>query len=260
MNDDFVITSVNAVLVFKSSGEESVVEEFSAKLSSNELIYHFIADSMVEFNDKSLYCGDNTLRFLPKGENHKYIVCGKKESECIDVYFDTDIPVSNEAFVMKINEKQQTLRPIFRKMLSVWTKKEEGYRFKTMSLIYDVFSELCRQEYLPDSGYEKIRPAVEFINDCFLTGEISVDYLAKICGISQTYLKTLFLKRFGVSPKKYIIEKKIDYAADILRTGQYSVTATASMCNYDDVYYFSRQFKNYNGVSPSVYAKIHYEK
>ena len=58
-------------------------------------------------------------------------------------------------------------------------------------------------------------------------------------------------------PKKYIIKKKIDYACELLLLGRYSVTEVAEMSNFSDVYYFSRQFKEYIGVSPTDYIKFY---
>ncbi|MDD6564137.1 MAG: AraC family transcriptional regulator [Clostridiales bacterium] len=33
------------------------------------------------------------------------------------------------------------------------------------------------------------------------------------------------------------------------------MTQVANLCGYEDVYYFSRQFKNYVGVTPSAFEQ-----
>ena len=83
--------------------------------------------------------------------------------------------------------------------------------------------------------------------------KISVPFLAKECGISESYLKKIFIKKFGISPIKYIIQLKINYACDLFRSELYTVSQIAQMCGYDNVYYFSRQFKEYTGVTPTEF-------
>ena len=73
--------------------------------------------------------------------------------------------------------------------------------------------------------------------------------------LSYTYIKRLFALTFNISPKKYIISLKMNYACDLLKHGEYSITHIAEACGYDDIYVFSHQFKKYFGVSPSRYIK-----
>ena len=110
-----------------------------------------------------------------------------------------------------------------------------------------------KENYIPEKQYHLLKPALEYIDLHFLDNKISIDLLAELCGISTSYLKKLFLKKFGMPPVKYIIHLKINYACDLLRSGRYDITQTAAMCGYRDIYYFSRQFKEYAGVSPSAF-------
>jgi YesN/AraC family two-component response regulator len=56
-------------------------------------------------------------------------------------------------------------------------------------------------------------------------------------------------------PKRYIIQMKINHAAELLRFGEYKISDVALMSGYSDVYFFSRQFKKYMGISPSDFVK-----
>ena len=89
----------------------------------------------------------------------------------------------------------------------------------------------------------------------------SVKPMCEKCKISETYLKKLFIKKFGVPPVKYIIQMKINFAEDLLRSKLYSVSQVAELCGYENLYYFSRQFKEYRGISPTAFAeKYKYSK
>ncbi len=254
MEQNFIITKISRVILVGKNEYPQRRVSFNSHLESNEIIYHFNGKSTVHFNGKTLYVKENTIRFLPKGENREYVVEKEEFGECIDICFDTDIPLSDEAFTINISDNT-IVGNLFKKLFSVWVSKDEGYYFECISLLYKIFAELQKQNYIPQNQYNLLKPAIEYIEENFLDSKISVTYLANICGISEAYLKKLFIKRFGASPIKYIIQLKINHACDLLRSELYSITQVAELCGYDNVYYFSRQFKRYAGVTPSVFVQ-----
>ena len=254
MNQNFIITEISKVILVGKNEYPSHIISFTGNLTHNELIYHIDGKSTVYFNGKILHTEENTIRFLPKGENYEYIVEKNEFSECIDIFFDTGYPISDEAFIIKLDENT-TIANLFKKLFSVWVAKNDGYYFECISLLYKIFTEMQKQNYLPQKQYNTITPAIKYIEENFLNGKISVAYLSQKCNISEAYLKKLFIKKFGVPPVKYIIQLKINHACDLLRSGRYSITQVAQICGYDNIYYFSRQFKKYVGVSPTVFVE-----
>ena len=51
----------------------------------------------------------------------------------------------------------------------------------------------------------------------------------------------------------YIRNMRIKYAAELISSGLYSVTDAAMMSGFNDVAYFSREFKKVLGVTPRDY-------
>ena len=225
---------------------------YPAKLPYYELIFHFSGKSFFKFNGKIYQRVKNTICFLPKGDNKEYIVEREEFGECIDIFFDTNIPISSEAFTIT-PQNAFAISQLFKKLFSVWVAKREGYYFKCISLLYDIFSELQKTNYIPDDQYNVIKPAIKYINDNFTNKKIHVSKLSETCNISQSYFKKLFIKKFGVPPSKYIIQLKINYACDLLRSNLYTITQIAQLCGYENIYFFSRQFKEYMGISPTDY-------
>lgn len=254
MNEKFIITNINRVIFVEKDKYKGAKISFSHNLQSNELIFHFSGQATVRFNGKIMETRENTIRFLPKGKNTEYTVERRELGECIVVYFDTDSLISNEAFVMKCI-KSDAVGSLFKKMFLTWVSKREGYYFECISLLYKIFAELQKQNYIPESQYQAIKPAIEFIGAHFLDSKISMNDLAGCCSVSYSYLKRLFIKKFGMPPIKYIISLKINYACDLLLSGLYNVTQIAEICGYNDLYFFSRQFKEYTGISPSEYIE-----
>lgn len=253
MENDFLITGINRVIWVGGNEYPEKQTVFTDQVTSNELILTLSGKSTVRFNGKILYDDENMIRFLPKGPNYEYIVDHHTRGEgCIDIFFDTDRPVAKEAFDLKLSGNK-TIRGLFKKLFSVWVGKNEGYYFECISLLYKIFSELQKQNYIPENQYRAIKPAVNYIEEHFCNEKISAEAIAAMCGISYSYLKLLFIKRYGVPPLKYALQMKINYACDLLLSGLYTVTQTSDRCGYSDPAFFSRQFKAYIGISPSEF-------
>lgn len=253
MNHDFLITGINRVIWVGPHEYPEKRSVFTDQVTSNELILTLSGDATVHFNGKILKDGENTIRFLPKGPNYEYVVYHETKGEgCIDIFFDADKPVADEAFCLNLSSNK-TVMTLFKKLFSVWVGKGDGYYFECVSLLYKIFAELQKQNYLPEQQYRTIQPAIRYIEEHFLTETITVEDLIAQCRISYSTLKKLFIRRFGLPPMKYIIQLRINHACDLLLTGHYSVSQTAQICSYDDLGFFSRQFKVYMGISPSEF-------
>ena len=70
-----------------------------------------------------------------------------------------------------------------------------------------------KKNYIPQNQYDLIKPAIEYVEENFLANKISVPFLADRCGISEAYLKKLFIKKFGMSSmefaKKVLTDAKV---------------------------------------------------
>ena len=80
---------------------------------------------------------------------------------------------------------------------------------------------------------------------------MKISELAKMCNISEVYFMRLFLSEFGISATVYIRNKRLDFAKDLLDSGEYSVTDAAFISGFNDTSYFSREFKKRFGIVPS---------
>lgn len=255
MNYDFSVTNIHRVImVDREEYNEDVTVFGPGRVRHNELIYHISGVAKVFFNGKELLTKPGTIRFLPAGELREYRVERSEYGDCIDVFFDTDKPIANEAFVLDMS-KRESIEPLFKKLFCSFVAKGEGYIFECKSLLYRILCELERTSYIPERRFNLIKPALEMIRSDFLSRDIRIGELAEVSGISETYLKKIFRERFGVPPKKYIIQLRINHAADLLRFESFSVTQVATLSGFSDVSFFTRQFKAYMGIAPSSFVK-----
>lgn len=253
MDDRILITEISNVFFVNRDRHPEKITSFESNLLRSELIYHISGEATVYFGGEELRTSPNSLRFLPEGRFSRYDVVRHSPGECIVVYFKTDRPVAGAAFVRELG-KREHIGELFKQMLLVWTARDDGYYYECVSKLYKIFAELEKRSYVPKSHYEKIRPAVDAIHSGFPERSFTTRELAEIAGISEAYLKRLFNERFGMPPKKYMIRMRINHASELLCLGHYTVTEVAEMSGFSDVYFFSRQFKAYTGLTPTEYS------
>ncbi len=254
MDAKFMITGIDRVIMVGKDEYPDQTISFGHVLKSNELIFHFSGHDTVYFDDLVLETKPNTIRFLPKGKPQRYDVMHHEKGECIDVFFQTDRPISECAFNVNVAQNEK-LGSLFKRIFATWVGRNDGYYFESISILYKIFSELQKNNSAPKQHFLKIKPAVDHIHDRFLQDELSTPELAAMCGVKESYFQRLFKEKYGISPKKYIIQIKINHACDLLRLERYTVTQIAELCNFSDVYFFSRQFKEYMGITPTEFIK-----
>ncbi len=82
---------------------------------------------------------------------------------------------------------------------------------------------------------------------------LSIDELARLCHLSTSSFKRKFKIAFNDSPKKYIVKKKIEKAAELLKTDGLRISDIAFDVGFDSLATFNRNFANFYSKSPSQY-------
>ena len=254
MKSDFIVTSIKRVIMVGKDEYPDQLTIFKHDLECNELIFNISGHSTVHFNGVELNNVPGSVRFLPKGSNTQYEVFRHERGECIDIFFDSDQPISEVPFVINVADNEK-LASLFKRIFTVWVSKEQGYYFEGMSLLYRICSELQKENRSPKRHADKIAPSIALIQNEFLKRDITLGELAAASGMCESYFQRLFREKYGVSPKRFIIGLKINHSCDLLRLERYTVTQIAELCNFSDVYFFSRQFKEYVGVTPTQFVK-----
>ncbi|WP_159888640.1 AraC family transcriptional regulator [Paenibacillus puerhi] len=75
--------------------------------------------------------------------------------------------------------------------------------------------------------------------------------LAERARLSPRYFSRRFKETMGQTVESYIISARIERAEHLLRFNGMNVSEVAEALGYNNIHYFSRQFKQYRGFSPS---------
>lgn len=84
--------------------------------------------------------------------------------------------------------------------------------------------------------------------------------LAEQSGLSPAQMRKVFRKVNHISPREYLIGKRIEEAKYLLEEGKENVSSIAEKVGYENVNYFSRIFKKKTGMSPMEYRASIYGK
>lgn len=248
-----IVTNIAKIILCGKDEYKTTTSSFGKDRPYQELTLYLSGKTTVYFDDQIVTTSKDKVCYLPDGKHSQYIVERQESGDCIIVYFNSVTPLNDKVFVL--DPQNGKLETLFKKLLSVWRKRDEGYYLESMSLFYKILSELQKSRYCTDAQFKKIEPAAEYVKTHFLTETISAQKLSELCGISYSYVKKLFVLKYGATPKRFCIHLKMNYACSLLTESGYSVSQTAEACGYSDVYFFSHQFKEYVGVSPANFVK-----
>lgn len=219
------------------------------------LVYFLEGHSEYIYGDKIYTAMPGTVMYLP--HDVPYTIRRFTACQCIYVDFLTVAPAREEPFVKNYPNSSQ-FRDCFFSMLSLFKQKRIGYEAEILSYLYKLISLIQiadRASYFPGVRYQKIAPAIEYINKNYCNGGIRMTHLAELSGVSTRYFNELFSVFFGVSPKEYIIRMQLDTARNLLATSNDPIGQIASACGFGDVYYFSKVFRKTVGMTPSEYRR-----
>jgi AraC-like DNA-binding protein len=98
-------------------------------------------------------------------------------------------------------------------------------------------------------------PAVAEIMEENFRFNLSLEEYAKLCHRSLSSFKREFQAHFGESPGKWLLQRRLDHSAKLLRHSAMNVTEVAFESGFEDVSHFSRVFKERFGTPPLAYRQ-----
>jgi AraC-like DNA-binding protein len=82
---------------------------------------------------------------------------------------------------------------------------------------------------------------------------LGVDELARVAGLSRAHFSREFRREFGESPHAYLLTRRLERAATLLRTTDRSVSDICFSIGLRSVGSFTTSFTRMYGVSPTAY-------
>ena len=157
---------------------------------------------------------------------------------------DTDIPEIFKQPIIKCAECGK----IFDEMRNA-SSMQNGKSAYLSAKIWELVSMLLETG---NKETDYIEQALNCINSEYMT-DISITSLAKRLNIDRCYFSAMFSKKTGISPSQYLLNIRLEKAAELMvKHGEPPSVASLSV-GYSDIYNFSKMFKKKYGLSPRQY-------
>lgn len=122
-----------------------------------------------------------------------------------------------------------------------------------MSYYQQKINALKKSHYSNDKQIESVIGIKNYIDNNF-EAKLNLDFLSHTRFISKYHLLRLFKRYYGLTPRQYLIDKRIEKSKEHLKN-KMSVTETCFAVGFESLGSFSSLFKSRTGKSPSQFQK-----
>ena len=100
----------------------------------------------------------------------------------------------------------------------------------------------------------RLRRVLEML-EADLTAAPSVSQLASVAGLSPAHFCIAFKQSTGYSPHRYLLNRRVAYAKELMAHRRLSLTEVALTCGFGSSSQFATTFRRIDGVTPRAYRR-----
>ncbi len=242
-----------------------------------EFLYVKSGEGIIECNQAPLNVKKGDLIVVNSGELHcGFCITGEISYYCLivapelvhssmpdicDIKYISPIKQNLILFENRISD-DAGISECIRLIADEYENRRIGFELSIKALVYRMLVILIREHVrtmLPPSGCARrmremgrLAGVFEYIENNFYRS-ITGGELAKMLNVSISRFSHLFREAAATSVTEYINSVRIRRAADLLGSTDLNITQAAMASGYNDVNYFTRQFKRHMGISPSAF-------
>ena len=195
----------------------------------------------------------NQIIIIPPLSYHSLTANEKGRYRRITALFDADaIPEVLRAEFEGQTRESKAAAPQIEKLRYVCQRNAPSFFTPLVqSLMIELFYETVKTPITAaqTEADEFVEKTIRYV-EAHLHEKISLDELAKHTSRSKSSFCHLFEQKMNISPKQYILQKKLAYA-DKLISESTPATAAAMLVGYENYSDFYRVYKKYQGGAPS---------
>lgn len=231
-------------------GEESCRSNHSFGPAARDYyILHFVVSGNGYFQNEQneYYLKEDDCFVIRPNETTFYKADSKNPWHYIWIAFDETYLIPNTVRNGGVI-RNPALRNLFLSLPKIHLKDNPGECLcgKTMELFQ------LLQENKEANSY--VRQAI-MIMENNIANVVSISEISKQLHINRSYFSTLFKNETGVSAQEYYLKLRLDQVEMLLRDYELSVGEAAHYTGFESLSNFSRMYKKYKNISPSVYKK-----
>lgn len=218
-----------------------------------DLTFILSGEAVYYINETAFHLCEGDAIYIPKGNLRKAETSPDKPLFCVAFNFKLK---GCEGLDIKTKfswHNDETLKMYFNELNMEWLQKKPEYKLKAKALFMLIIHRLVTFQNSSNIQVERIKKII--LKN--YTNKLSVFTIALELNISSVYCGAIFKKQTGITINQFISQIRINKALSLLSLGDISVTDACYQSGFDDLYYFSKTFKNIVGIPPSSYRKLH---
>lgn len=206
-----------------------------------------------DFKYQKFTMSENCIYFFNQKDDYSVEVLEK--GEAFSVHFTTYEPIATNSFCIKIKDITNVLS-IQEKIMKYTSSSFCGNNMAAsyFYMLCALFEDIYNKEYF--SSDERMINAKDYI-DLHFAGKNCLSHAVYASGISKRRFNDLFKKQFDITPNRYLISRKINFAKQLLESNPLSLSEVSDKCGFSDTSYFNKVFKKETTYTPGEYKKIY---
>lgn len=143
---------------------------------------------------------------------------------------------------------------LFRTVVENYSHNSMSARFKVQGAMNLILSDFVSEVTAAVPDLVKFDEVLKYIDANYHTN-ITLSLLASIMNISPMYFSNYFKRVFKISPKQYILNKRLMESQRLLLESRMSIKEVAYAVGFDNENYFSEFFTSKVGISANKFRK-----
>ena len=249
-------------------------DEFEYIIATKGIVTVFVNDEQIELNvGDSIFINSECLHGVKSVTKEESILrslvilpkfLGGSNDNIIFQQIIVPFGLDNAPSYILLNNEVKWHKDIAYAMLTAWDSiTNESYDFenearyqisKAMRILVDHLSETIRHE-TNDTLLNRIKICIAFIAEHF-DKDISNRDLQQLINCSESVLIRSFNQVVGISPMQFLINHRIQKAAEMLLSTDLKSCDIAILCGFHDFSYFTKIFKRTMGITPIKYREL----
>jgi len=173
-----------------------------------------------------------------------------------DELMKKDIFTPENAFIdAGLNEE---LLQLFHILIRTVSLAEVGYRQSVTGITLQILSLLnaiSRYQITDTSQQSKLISKAKFLLQESIENPINLETMVKELPMGYSSFRKTFKALTGISPNQYHLELRLEKAKELLTSTNLTVNEVAYQTGFSSIFYFSRLFKNKNGLPPKAFRE-----
>lgn len=209
-----------------------------------------------ESDNITFECRPGEMTFLPSGSRYHHV--NTKIPSAMSVIYFTLTNADGTPYDLPDKSICKITCSDSKSFERLFTKVQDRFfsiissTFLVKAELYRLLAALAREEHaihLTEGETARLTPALDILTKPE-TEPLTVSRLAEVCHLSEYAFRELFKKYAGITPKVYLMERRVERVEALLQSRDITVTKAALSCGFEDPTYFFKLYRRLRGHPP----------